>query len=396
MNKFYTTIMTIAALSLPSYGQVVASGDYVLELDIESYGLSQGDSSKWVFSIVELAANEEGKTTGSYVSSMPVLKGLWLGLYGYDLLDQASLYLDSTVMSNAPLALIDIWSKDTNNTGPYPRTRANEKFYADLNLSRFSAEGALDKDGVALGLSTRRLLIERFTRDYVGDSDRPSAYKELGDEVRVVSYRLVTAAGILKLIGNDIVDGVVSSTLTEGALTELRPDENGFVQGEDTIQVYQMTTDDVNNPGWIPVAQTHVNILGVEEADVAVDLNGVPLNSVQHAAAPDVKFAVRNLYPDSRTYISIKNPAGLDIYTSDVLYHNSTTVSQDDELSISASKYQHLAVNDGTYTANLVTLTVFSDTNDDGKGETPETIKSTTFEIMRSINVNGVMVSGSE
>ena len=139
-----------------------------------------------------------------------------------------------------------------------------------------------------------------------------------------------------------------------------------------------------------------LNILGVEEADVAVDLNGVPLNSVQHAAAPDVKFAVRNLYPDSRTYISIKNPAGLDIYTSDVLYHNSTTVSQDDELSISASKYQHLAVNDGTYTANLVTLTVFSDTNDDGKGETPETIKSTAFEIMRSINVNGVMVSGSE
>lgn len=388
--------MTIVALSLPSHGQVVANGDYVLEVDIQSYGLNQNDPSQWVFVIVPVTAAEDGVTNDSYVSVLPVGKGLWLELNGYDPLDGNSIPLDSDVVSNAPLASINIWSKDINNTGPYPRTRANEKFFAELDLSRFSKEGEMDPDDVPLGVSTRRLLIERFTLDYEGTSDRASAYGEADKKTRVISYRLVTAPGILKLIGNDIVDGVVSSTLTEGALTELRPDENGLVQGEDTIQIYQMTTDDVKNPGWIPVEQAHVNILGVEEADVAVDLNGVPLNSAQHATAPAVKFAVRNLYPDSRTYISIKNPAGQDIYTSSVLYHNNTTVSQDDELSISASAYESLSVNDGTYTANLVTLTVFSDTNGDGKGETPETIKSTTFELMRSINVNGVIVTGSK
>jgi hypothetical protein len=382
---FHVTVASVTALE----------GDMVLQVDITSVAANPNNPELWNSAIIPINAPAVGRGGGPLTATMPLGQGLWFGLYAVDTLTNEVVRVAAATNGPQPDATLEMSTLDTNSSPIFPRTRADKRFEAELETLNFSIEGDVSPEGTQLSVNTRRLLIERYSLDYKETNDERSAYTqhEKWNETRLISSHIAKAGGTIYLQDDRVEDGTATGNFETGSLTFLRPNTEGDIKGDEYIQVYFMANHDESSPVWMPDAAGAVQVLAKEVGEAfATDSNGA-VDGQRFSGAFGFSCEVRNLYPDSTTYVEIFKGSE-SLYKSEA-FVNSTDASKDNTFVVDKSAWESKAISDGTYRIVVGTITVFTDTNGDGKGDGLEEIRTEEFTMQRSIYINGKMVSGT-
>ncbi|MDF1740154.1 MAG: hypothetical protein P1U86_13410 [Verrucomicrobiales bacterium] len=322
-------------------------------------GSARSDSDDYTFFVrqIQLPDELEWDTTvpqeGSQRSELEINpNGARFELWAVKASPLTSYLLDTTyVNSYIPVAEVRITSDD-----PYtviPRTRADRPFTVNITVTGLSSDPSAPE-------AAKSVKLLRHVQSYGDNGD--------GIDIDRGDATLLTQ-GSIDANGEYEFEYDVSS-IPGSVRTEIRGEERFSVFSLADYEAEESQLDSLFVQVW-PVAYTIIT--GLEDGDLI------------RGKTPDVKFRVKDLYPDSHTYAQIyEGPAvlgtvGTLISGSSFHYDSSTPRNKN----IWARNWDDLIPEDGTYTIEVITVTPFG----------ADRLAYRTFEVEKTISVNGNVTS---
>lgn len=264
-------------------------------------------------------------------------------------------YLLSTcyVGTYVPIASVTIRSED-----PYPtlrRTRADRPFYVDVMVDGLLA-GALDPD------ASKSVKLTRHVQSYGAGGTGVVIDRSLAT---LYSQATINTNGTQTL--TYLVNAVPGADRTK-------------VRGEERFTVWSIA--DVRPPTYnIPetqIASQFIQIWPVADGTIT----GITEGQVIIAAMPQVTFTLHDCYPSSRNYAQVyKGGPRLGVVGVQVPGQRLFTESVPQNDVLIANNYDHIFDDDGLWTMELLTETIFG----------TDRLAYVSFTLDRTIEVNGNM-----
>lgn len=396
--KLYKTCSIGGALLLTSH--VAFSQAFVREVKLASMASAKVD---WVSSdhdVPEFDANSVN-VFGDFDSAYEVGSGLWFGLYAPNG-DTGELELVATRVVGAQpeaeitIVSLDTYSNDSSHEGiSEPITRADMPFSASLLISNISDDALLnlgieELDGFSTFVPAAKYMkVKLFTEDSNGDN-----------VVNGLEPVYTFGSGNLVLKPEDTGSAESELYLADGVTTHL-PNVDGWsgTSGREVIQTYtladtNLTQDEIDNGSIADFTFTEstsagITILPVAKADKPVDDTGALIDGKQYNTVPSIVWNAKNLYPRSITRIALFLD-GVELTDQSGAYSNDKVSEVQDHNFIwgKESIEPFLTRENVTYTAKLLTKTIYTDSNGDGVGDAWELIDSVDFFYNRELNIN--------
>ncbi len=269
--------------------------------------------------------------------------------------DPLTVYLLDTkyVGTYVPMAEVTIRSED-----PYaaiPRTRADRPFIVDITTSGLRS----DEDAPEASKSVKLLHhAQSYGADGVGEGiDRNQAL--------LISQVTLTNNALHRLSYPPALKAVPGA-------------DRSKIRGEERFSVFSL--QDYQAPP-SQVASMFIQIWPVADGTIT----GISEGQILRFTVPQVTLTLNDLYPDSRTYAQVYKGSqqlgkeGTVIPGSALIVYDS--VPKNDVLVL--KDYEAVFDSDGTWTMELVTATPFG----------PERLAFVSFEVSRTINVNGTVTT---
>jgi hypothetical protein len=345
--KTFITIKSkalLAGLILAGHLPAHASVDFIEQIDLAT-GL--------VYQVYVAGPEEPGSKDGTQLSPMPVGEsGSTYQLYAKGLEPDNTVYLldEKYVAAYTPEATVTITSEDPH---PTPRTRADEPFTVDLKVAGLLAPGA-DVPDAALNVYMQQLRM-----NYDAELNRTpvdgSAEEELTDDFFIVENSEVQRSGMTKL---------TSDTFFKE-------------RGEEIFRAFALPDANLD---WLQIASGRIQVWPI--ADVSI--TGMTTGQEITRFLPNITVTVTDAYPDSTTTVQIYKgsqalgSAGVEIEGSRIAFNS--IVPQDAQILV--RNWDHYAMDDGTYTIEVITATPFDN-------RAPERLAWLTFSVDRTIEMNG-------
>lgn len=286
--------------------------------------------------LIPAAAQAEGearlvrhiKESSGVVWDMPVASGQAALPQSSEIPDTARLQLwslknDAAVMLDGrvsgpflPKASVRITTLDTDS--PAPRTRVDQPFIVDVNVSGLLTEGDFPKESASV-LLERRLMSENGIT-----SEKP--------------YRASIAA-----------NGATVLRFPASAITAMDPTQ---ARGEEQFIIHALNTGDLPQSR---IASAQVEVLPVASGEI----RGIAQDSLHNRVAPKVQIALKDLYPKSQTHLLLYQ--GTQIHGNPSVTIHSILLDQKEPMTtvIRIPDFSaHMRTN-GTYTLALVSETVY-------------------------------------
>jgi len=346
MKTFTTTKQKALLIGLILAGQLPAhaSVDFIEQVDLET-GL--------IYQVYVAGPEEPGSKDGTQLSPMPVgTSGSTYQLYAKGLDPDNTVYLldEKYVASYTPEATINISSPDPH---PTPRTRADEPFTVDVKV-----DGLLTP-GVDVPEAAINVYMQQLNMNYDATLNRApadgTAVESLTDDFFIVE----------------------NSEIQRTGMTKLTSDIFFKERGEEIFRAFALPDADLD---WLQIASGRIQVWPI--ADVAI--TGIDADQKITRSLPDITISLTDLYPDSTTTVQIYQgtqalgTTGIEIEGSRVAFNS--IVPQDAQLLV--RNWDSYAVNDGTYTIEVITVTPFDN-------RAPERLAWLTFEVDRTITMTG-------
>ncbi|MFK7910278.1 MAG: hypothetical protein AB8F34_06705 [Akkermansiaceae bacterium] len=321
-----------------------AAVDFIEQVDLET-GL--------VYQVYVDGPEEPGSKNGTQLSPMPVGNlGSTYALYAKGLDPDDTIYLldEKYVAAYTPEATITVSSEDPHAT---PRTRADEPFTVDVKV-----EGLLTP-GVGVPEAALNVYFQQASLNYDQDLDRAptdgTAQEVLTDDFFIVENTDIQRTG----------------------MTKLTSDVFFKERGEEIFRAFALPDANLD---WLQIASARIQVWPI--ADVAIE--GMSPGAKITRSLPDLTINLTDLYPDSTTTVQIyKGTQALGttgtLVEGSRVAHNSI-VPQDSQILV--RNWDRYAADDGTYTLEVITVTPFDN-------RAPERLAWLTFEVDRTIKVNG-------
>lgn len=247
-----------------------------------------------------------------------------------------------------PIASVVIRTEDVN--APTPRTRADRPFYVDVTISGLLS-GATDP------VASKSVKLLRHTQSYgVG-----------GDGIGIDRTQAILASQVT-------VNTNGTQTLTY-ALTGIAGADRAKIRGEERFSVFSQA--DYQAPESQLAAQT-VQIWPVANGT----LSGITSGQTIGFTAPTLTIAVNDIYPEARIYAQVYKGARRDDGFVGTIVPGSAVIineSVPQNKLLAVSKWDSILTQDGTWTMELLTSTVFG----------IDRLGWVSFNVDRTISVNG-------
>ncbi len=334
----------LIGLAITGVTPAIAAVDFIEQVDLES-GM--------VYQVYVDGPEEPGSKNGEQVSPMPVgSQGSTFALYAKGLDPDDTIYLleEKYVAAYTPEAVITITSEDPH---PTPRTRADEPFTVSVKVDGLLSPGA-DVPEAALNV-----YLQQVSLDYDDLLDRAptdgTAQEVLTDDFFIVENGEIERVGMTKLTSDIFFKE----------------------RGEEIFRAFALPDADLD---WLQIASGRVQVWPI--ADVAIE--GMAPGAKITRSLPDLTISLKDLYPDSTTTVQIYKgsqalgTAGTLIEGSRVAFNS--IVPQDAQILV--RNWDRYAADDGTYTLEVITVTPFDN-------RAPERLAWLTFEVDRTIKMNG-------
>jgi len=346
MNTFTTTKQKALLIGLILAGQlpVYAAVDFIEQVDLET---------DLIYQVYVAGPEEPGSKDGTQLSPMPVgTSGSTYQLYAKGLDPDNTVYLldEKYVATYTPEAIIGISSEDPH---PTPRTRADEPFAVNVKVD------GLITPGVDVPEAALNVYMQQLSMNYDDTLDRApadgTAEEVLTDNFFIVENSETQRTGMTKLTSNVFFKE----------------------RGEEIFRAYALPDADLD---WLQIASGRIQIWPI--ADVSI--TGMVADQKITRSLPDITVSLTDLYPDSTTTVQIYQgtqalgTTGVEIEGARVAFNS--IVPQDSQLLV--RNWDRYAVNDGTYTIEVITVTPFDN-------RAPERLAWLTFEVDRTITMKG-------
>lgn len=340
--KYIAILLILIGLSGVSPNIATATDDYTFFVR----QLQMPDEAEW-----DMSVQKQGQTQ-SPLAINP--NGARFELWTVKASPLTSYLLDTTyVNSYIPVAQINIITEDPYET--IRRTRADRPFSVDITVSGMSA-----------------------------DPDAPEAAKTVKLLHHAQSYGVNgTGSGL---------DRSQASLLSQGSLENngthnLSYDVNAVpgavrteVRGEERFSVYSLEDFDA------PESQLASEFIQVWPVAYVPWITGMEDNDVLRGKAPMVKVRLKDLYPDSWTYVQVY-PGAPVLGTSGTIVPGSSFLLDSSVprkgKTIRAKNWDEVIADDGEWTLEVITITPFG----------ADRLAYRTFEVERTISLNGNVTS---
>ncbi|BDS08516.1 hypothetical protein NT6N_35560 [Oceaniferula spumae] len=325
-----------------------ASVDFIEQVDLDS-GL--------IYQVYVAGPEEPGSKNGEQISPMPVgPSGSTYALYAKGLEPDETIYLldEKYVAAYTPEATITITSEDPHLT---PRTRADEPFTVDVNVKGLLTPG----EGVPE--AALNVYFEQSTLKYDDVLDR------------------APTDGTAEEVLNDDFFIVENSDLQRTGMTKLTSPVFFKERGEEIFRAYALPDADLD---WLQIASGRIQVWPIAD----VEITGIDPNVKITRSLPDLTINLTDLYPDSKTTVQIYKGSqalgttGTQIAGAEIVYNS--IVPQDGQILV--RNWDSYAVDDGTYTLEVITVTPFDN-------RAPERLAWVTFYVDRTIEMKGSVIS---
>lgn len=249
-----------------------------------------------------------------------------------------------------PIGQVVIRTEDVNS--PTPRTRADRPFYVDVTVSGLLS-GATDPD------ASKSVKLLRHTQSY-GTGSEATGIGIDRSQATLVSQVTVSQNG--------------KQTLTY-ALTGIAGANRAKIRGEERFSVFSQA--DYQAPSSQLAAQT-VQIWPVADGT----LSGITSGQTVGFTAPTLTIAVNDIYPEARVYAQVYKGARRDDgFVGTVVPGSAVVINESvpQNKLLAVSKWDSILTEDGTWTMELLTSTVFG----------IDRLGWVSFNVDRTISVNG-------
>jgi hypothetical protein len=335
MKTFLSFLLTLAAV-LPT----AKADDYTFFVR----QIQMPDEAEWDVTVAQ---------TGSQQSPLAINpNGARFELWTVRSNPLTSYLLDTTyVNSYIPVAQMQITSSD-----PYeviPRTRADQPFKVAITVTGMSTDPTAPE-------AARSVKILRHVQAYTGNDNGSSVDR---------SQASLLSQGSLNNNGTHLLEYPVTSI--PGA-------DRTKVRGEERFSVYSL--DDFQAPE-SQLASQFIQVWPMSD----VTVTGITASDIIKGSAPQVKVKLKDLYPDSYTYVQVYE-GGQQLGTGGHKVPGSAIVvdsSVPRNKNLSLKDWDENISTDGIWTLEVITVTPFG----------TDRLGYISFEVDRSIKVNGSVTS---
>lgn len=413
MKKFCISTLALGALSASSIAQQNYSA-FVREITIESINNAPNNPDQWIqkqHDPIIISEDDVEPALGELVSTYPIGKGLWFGLYAETAGGSFEL-IASRIVGAQPTSTISVVSldTDTNDDSVYiePITRADVPFTVSINVDNISDDSLLQQSVNGQDVVDDLVTFNEYppATKYMKLTRHTSELDENGVEVEtLVDSAYTHGAGQVFLTRiDDISDLTSQSYEANQVLSLLASDSTDLtaVNGREIYKTYVVPDyswdgSDPDNTIFIETEEAKIRVLPTAYADTPVDANDRPVQGELYYALPILEWPAKQLYPRSVTRIALyvgdpntSSPVAMsDLFEND----NDTDVKPLSILWNLADEGAVVNVDGVTYTAVLETKTPIDFNGDGISDELWEEIDRVSFSYNREINVNGVVVT---
>ena len=335
--------LAVCGLVIPAV-PAMAAVDFIEQVDLDT-GL--------IYQVYVDGPEEAGSKNGTQLSPMPVgPKGSTYALYAKGLDPDDTIYLldEKYVASYTPESVISITSEDPH---PTPRTRADEPFTVNVETKGLLAPG------VGVPEAALNVYLQQLKLDYDEELNRApvdgTAQEILTDDFFIVENSEVQRRGMTKLS-------------SEVFFKE---------RGEEIFRAFALPDADQD---WLQIASARVQVWPIAD----VEIEGLAPGAKITRSLPNLTINLKDLYPDSTT--SVKIYKGSEALGTEGTLVEGASVSYNSIVPQNAQillrNWDQYATDDGTYTLEIITTTPFDN-------RAPERLAWLTFDVDRTIEVNG-------
>lgn len=398
MYKVQSTVLqsTLLAIALATGVHAQDKPQYVVQTDLAT--------GTYVYIDVN-GPEGVGEVNGSFVALLPISEaGSRFELFAKGTPPDEKLYsLYEIPVGSYPTVQLKTWSDDPYAT--VTRTRADMPFQVQMEVTN------IDPNSTVKG--KRMLYFEKLVSEYAPDASRTSI--DGNPDYTVVEYFYFDQNETFRahLTGTEAnITGPASDKLKldlvrskdptypynfgdAGEFSDLSPTNTFKEKGEEYYRIYAWLSDEL---GWGRIAEQKVQIWPIADGEINAIVGGVRYENFEGMtfnAIPTLEMTVRDLYPTSQTKMRIyKGPYQSGIVSGEQQLietiiakdyepvNFNTTVPQTATQQITPDQWDSADLEDGQYTVEISTKTPL-------KGDKSEIMTYSTFNLKRTITING-------